>query len=204
MAAFQNFRTAFHGFNREDVVHYLEYIGNKHTSQLNQLKTELQVQGEELAALREQAAQYPALQEELTALREEKARLEQALADAPQAPVEDVDALHAELASLRTQLTEARANAAASRELSELETYRRAERAERLAAERVSLLYDRANGALAEATLLTDETASQMGEAADRLSVQLAELQTTLLQGKAKMKDASAAMYAIRPIQNDE
>ena len=31
MASSQNFRTAFNGFNREDVVHYLEYINTKRT-----------------------------------------------------------------------------------------------------------------------------------------------------------------------------
>ena len=40
MASSQNFRTAFNGFNREDVVHYLEYINTKHTNQLNQLTAE--------------------------------------------------------------------------------------------------------------------------------------------------------------------
>ena len=33
MAAPQNFRSAFNGFNREDVVHYLEYLNSKHQNQ---------------------------------------------------------------------------------------------------------------------------------------------------------------------------
>ena len=41
MSASYNFRTAFNGFNREDVVHYIEYINSKHTTQLNQLRTDL-------------------------------------------------------------------------------------------------------------------------------------------------------------------
>ena len=40
MSVPQNFRSAFNGFNREDVVHYLEYINNKHTAQVNQLEEE--------------------------------------------------------------------------------------------------------------------------------------------------------------------
>ena len=40
MAASQNFRSAFNGFNREDVAHYLEYINTKHTNQINQLTAE--------------------------------------------------------------------------------------------------------------------------------------------------------------------
>ena len=41
MAAPQNFRTAFHGFNREDVVRYIEYLGAKHAAQINELNNEL-------------------------------------------------------------------------------------------------------------------------------------------------------------------
>ena len=37
MATPQSFRSAFNGFNREDVVHYLEYLNAKHASQLDQL-----------------------------------------------------------------------------------------------------------------------------------------------------------------------
>ena len=40
MAEFQKFRSSLGGFNREDVVHYIEYINNKHAAQLNQLKNE--------------------------------------------------------------------------------------------------------------------------------------------------------------------
>ena len=37
MATPQNFRSAFNGFNRQDVVHYLEYINTKHQDQINSL-----------------------------------------------------------------------------------------------------------------------------------------------------------------------
>ena len=40
MPAPQNFRSAFNGFNREDVVRYLEYINAKHTAEVNQLTSE--------------------------------------------------------------------------------------------------------------------------------------------------------------------
>lgn len=36
----QTFRTAFNGFNREDVVHFLEYTNNKHQIQLDALREE--------------------------------------------------------------------------------------------------------------------------------------------------------------------
>ena len=53
MAAPQNFRSAFNGFNRQDVVHYLEYINTKHQDQINSLT-------EERDALRAQIEQMQA------------------------------------------------------------------------------------------------------------------------------------------------
>ena len=37
----QNFRSAFNGFNREDVVRYIEYINSRHNTEINVLKSEL-------------------------------------------------------------------------------------------------------------------------------------------------------------------
>ena len=59
MAVTQRFRSAFHGFNREDVVNYIEYLNNQHVAQINQLNTQLQeakgaVSAEELADLQAQ------------------------------------------------------------------------------------------------------------------------------------------------------
>ena len=59
MAATQHFRSAFNGFNREDVVNYIEYLNNHHTAQVNQLNNQLQeakgaVSAEEVASLQAQ------------------------------------------------------------------------------------------------------------------------------------------------------
>ena len=40
MAEKNTFRSALNGFNREDVVHYIEYLNSKHTAQINQLESE--------------------------------------------------------------------------------------------------------------------------------------------------------------------
>lgn len=56
MAQTHNFRSAIGGFNREDVVRYIEYINGKHISLVNQLKSENQALKDELAALRDQSA----------------------------------------------------------------------------------------------------------------------------------------------------
>ena len=79
MAAQQNFRSAFNGFNREDVAHYLEYINTKHTNQINQLTAENEELRSRLAQQPEedQQALIEQLQAECAAL---NARLEELLA----------------------------------------------------------------------------------------------------------------------------
>ena len=68
MAAAQRFRSAFNGFNREDVVHYIDYLNNHYTSQIQQLNNQLQ----EAAAKRED----PQLRGELDAALAKIAELE--------------------------------------------------------------------------------------------------------------------------------
>ena len=179
MAAFQNFRSAVGGFNREDVVRYIEYINNKHSSQINQLNTEMQALQEELAQLRGQT--------------DLSAQLEEANARIAQLEQErDVLAAQVEQMVNRPQTD------------GELEAYRRAERAERIAADRVAQLYNQANGALADATAKADDTATQVTELTDALMVQLQQLQTVLSSGGNSMRDAAAALFAIRPATNEE
>ena len=73
MAA-QQFRSAFHGFNREDVGRYIEYLNNQHKTQIDQLNNQLQT-----------AKTAPAnddLQAQLNAALEKCAQLEAQLAAA--------------------------------------------------------------------------------------------------------------------------
>ena len=75
MSKNKTFRTALNGFNREDVVHYIEYINAQHAAQVNQLTAELEQLRNQSAA----PAENPALQETVEQLREENARLEERL-----------------------------------------------------------------------------------------------------------------------------
>jgi len=70
----QNFRKSIGGFNREDVVQYIEFINNRHNTQVNQLKAELQTVKDELAA----ALQDASVMEEVDYVR---AQLDAALAE---------------------------------------------------------------------------------------------------------------------------
>ncbi len=51
-----NFRSAFRGFNREDVVHYIEYMNSRHQAELEQLQNQLKnLKNEDLMARLEAA-----------------------------------------------------------------------------------------------------------------------------------------------------
>lgn len=229
MAALQNFRSALNGFNREDVVHYIEYINTAHASQVGQLNTELQQLRAELKSLREQPkpdnsallqelAETKTANETLTQSLEEKTAqctaLELSLAEAEakaaaleqtaQDRKERCAQLQEEVDTLREQLEQARQEASRPQTEEELEAYRRAERAERLASARVAQLYAQANGILADSTVRVDETANQVSDMVDQVAVQLAQLQTSVLASKGALKDAAAALYAVRPIEVEE
>ena len=198
MAASYNFRTGFNGFNREDVVHYIEFINTKHTTQINQLKTDLAAAQQENAALRAKPAQDPQVLEQLEALNDKCAQKELRIEELRKALEEATaqrDAAQQELAAAKAQL----ANQPQYRNNDELEAYRRAERVERQAKERSDAIYQRANSVLADATAKVDDTASQVAVIADQVTAQLQALQSAVSGSKAALKDAATTLYAIRP-----
>ena len=177
MAAPQNFRSAFNGFNREDVVHYLEYINNKHTAQVNQLE-------EENVALRAQLSEdqtetIEALTEQLNEALARCAELEKQLAEKPE-PAQPESTLSASAAE-------------------ELEAYRRAERIEREAKERSELVYFQANGVLTEATAKVDSISADITDMADQVMQQLTQLQMAVSSSKQALQDAASIMNTIKP-----
>ena len=191
MAASQNFRSAFNGFNREDVVHYLEYLNAKHTNQINQLTAEneaLRAQVDTLPELESQQLLVASLEEkcaELTRLLEAaQARCEELEQAAAQKPVEDAPAQEPSLSPSASE---------------ELEAYRRAERIEREAKERAELVYFQANGVLTEATAKVDGISADITEMADQVMTQLTQLQVAISSSKQALQDASSIMGTIRP-----
>ena len=222
MAAPQNFRSAFNGFNREDVVHFIEYLNAKHTAELNQLNSELELLRSKLAqqenadALRVQLEEALTAGEKLTAenaalssiCEELEDKLRNAMAT-PAAPVID-PTLEIRCSELEQQLRDAIAardaaiaKAAQVSHEQELEAYRRAERTERIARERAEQIYRKANGALADATVKVEEAFAQIGDLSDKVSAQLAQLQSAVSGSKQALSDASATLYTIRPDGNE-
>ena len=186
MAATHNFRSALSGFNREDVVHYIEYLNTKHNSALNQLKSENQNLTDELNALREK----PDLTEECAQLQEENSTLKAQL-----------DEMAAQVADLTAQLEQAQQVVPLAD--SELEAYRRAEKAERTAKERARQIYCQATGALADATTQVDEAAEQFKLLSQRITTHLADMQATVDRSKNALLGAAATMYTIAPENNE-
>ena len=191
MAASQNFRSAFNGFNREDVVHYLEYLNAKHSNQINQLTAEneaLRAQVDTLPELESQQLLVASLEEkcaELTRLLEAaQARCEELEQAAAQKPVEDAPAQEPSLSPSASE---------------ELEAYRRAERIEREAKERAELVYFQANSVLTEATAKVDGISADITEMADQVMTQLTQLQVAISSSKQALQDASSIMGTIRP-----
>ena len=166
MAGIQHFRSALGGFNREDVVRYIEYINHQHNSQIQQLNTQLQTAQEALA----RAKAAPQTDGELQA---------------------KLDAALARCTELESQLTN-QGQSAPVLNGDELEAYRRAEKAERLARERAAQIYAQANAVLADATVKVEAASDGMNAMADQIAAQLQ-------QSKQELQEAVSSMYAIRP-----
>lgn len=182
MSAPSKFRSAFNGFNREDVVHYLEYLNSKHTAQVNQLTSEadfLRAKLDTLAPSQDQSEAIAALEAERDELRAQ------------------VEALQA-----RCEELEQNASGPVCTPSEELEVYRRAERTERAARERADLIYRQASGVLAEASVRVNDVTAQVGPMADQILTQLAQLQTAIAAGKQSLQDASVILSTLRSADN--
>ena len=167
----QSFRTAFGGFNKEDVVRYLEYLNNKHQNQVNQLNTEL----DELRAA--QGESIPNSQDEIFRLEAENQQLRA-----------QKEALESRCAELTAQLENAQkapdTSAAAAFDSRELDAYRQAERIQKEAQDRVELLYFQANHILSDANARLDHAAGDVTELTDQVMQQITQLQIAITSGK--------------------
>ena len=210
----KNFRSAFNGFNREDVVRYIEYMNNHHTTQLNELNTELEFLRAKLKAAQAAPSIDSEMIDRLNAALLQIGELETRCAELEKERDEALAVngdpeLEAKCAELTRERDEALAAAEAARAAQvaaaqncaaqELEAYRRAERTERLAKERAEQVYSKVNGVLSDATVKVDEAAAQIGEVSDQVLARLNQLQNAVSGSKQALEEAVATMYAIRP-----
>lgn len=180
----QNFRKAVNGFNRHDVVTYIEYLNNKHRSEIIQLQNQLKSVSRPVedtglttkcAALE---AENTALKEELEALRTQLADLQAAPKTEPVVPVPVI---------------------APSCTEQELEAYRRAERVERLAMERARILSQQTKGILADATAQIHISATQLEEAAKTMAAHMDTYKTAVLSAGNILNNAAASLGTVYP-----
>ena len=192
MSTPQSFRSALNGFNREDVVHYLEYLNTKHSNQVNQLTAENET-------LRQQVEGLPDAESQrllVASLEEKCAELTWQLEQSQSRCAELEQQLEQSHCAVPEQVQEPALSPSASEEL---EAYRRAERIEREAKERAELVYFQANNVLTEASARVDGISSDITEMADKVMTQLTQLQVAVSSSKQALQDASSIMGAIRP-----
>lgn len=199
-----NFRSAFNGFNREDVVHYIEYLNTNHENQVRQLQADLAAMQreafmatpdpdleEQIEEMKEQFEQQEAV---LTALNAEKDEL---LAKCSQMEAvlsvmaTENKTLSDKVAQLESQLANAEKAATDTKPTmspymeEELAAYRRAERVERLATQRANAIYRNLQGALQDTAAQTDHAVANLDSIVDQVSAQFSALRDALSDSKS-------------------
>ena len=191
-----NFRSSLHGFNRQDVANYLEYLNNRHAAQVNQLNTDLE-------ALRRQA-EAPAEDPQRTALEARCRELEQQLSIARQERDEALaqrEAAEQKLASARQDREEALLRSCGEKLEAnrELEAYRRAERTERMARERAEQVYSETGTVLTQASNRIEAALRQMTGVSQQVTGQLDTLQTAIASSRLALQDAAQTIDKLKP-----
>ena len=139
MAEHQNFRIGFNGFNRDDVVKYIEQLNARHNAEVNRLKSDLHYLQEKLDNQTPTAPAAPVVVEGVpeSVVEELEERLAQAEEAARTAEAE-LQAQKNENRRLQDLLDTALTRQSENRASAELDIYPRAERVEREARSRAS------------------------------------------------------------------
>lgn len=191
-----NFRSSLHGFNRQDVASYLEYLNNRHAAQVNQLNTDLE-------GLRRQAA-APVEDPQRAALEARCRELEQQLEAARKERDEALaqrEAAEQKLASARQDREEALLRSCGEKLEAnrELEAYRRAERTERMARERAEQVYSETGTVLTQASNRIEAALRQMTGISQQVTGQLDTLQTAIASSRLALQDAAQTIDKLKP-----
>ena len=191
-----NFRSSLHGFNRQDVANYLEYLNNRHAAQVNQLNTDLE-------ALRRQA-EAPAEDPQRAALETRCQELEQQLAAARKERDEALaqkEAVEQKLEAAQLDREEALLRSSGEKldANRELEAYRRAERTERVARERAAQVYSETGTVLTQASNRIEAALRQMTGISQQVTGQLDTLQTAIASSRLALQDAAQTIDKLKP-----
>ena len=191
-----NFRSSLHGFNRQDVANYLEYLNNRHAAQVNQLNTDLE-------ALRRRAA-APVEDPQRTALEARCRELEQQLETARKERDEALaqkEAVEQKLEAAQRDREEALLRSCGEKLEAnrELEAYRRAERTERMARERAEQVYSETGTVLTQASNRIEAALRQMTGISQQVTGQLDTLQTAIASSRLALQDAAQTIDKLKP-----
>ena len=220
MADFSKFRTAVSGFNRTDVVNYIESASIEHQKALRKLTDErdrlagenagLQTQLEELQAQLQQAKdeaearseelqqakeENESLSEQLNTLAQEGAELAEQLKQAESAPQPEAepDVQPEEPAQADPSVTE-----------KELAAYRRAEQAERNAAVRARRIYAQLSNLCEDARGRYLDSGEEIAALTADLSTGLSRLQDALADVQVIFDDAQNAFDGMQLPETDD
>ena len=180
------FRSSFNGFNREDVVRYMEFINNKHSAQVAQLTNELEYLRGKQDTL--DSNRVSELEKQLSAAQAENEVLKHRIA-----------ALERSLEEANAALSQTAPPAAApvTPSESELEAYRRAERVERVAKERARQLGQQTADALGRIHEQMDQVSASLSETAEEMAQQLTQLQEAVALSRQTLEDAAGMAQAL-------
>ena len=209
----QTFRSAFNGFNREDVVNHISYMTTKHETLVNQLRSEAETLRTELGDLRDQLdmdaaeqSRIPELEQIIADRDAELAAVREELETANQLLNEQAE----QMAALREELEEAREAAAkpapiekSANHWDELRAYRRAETVERQARDRVNVLFDSATTALRSAGATLGDTTAAFDTLAEKFRADLVALMETIENGRGALGAVADTLDGLRPEETE-
>ncbi len=204
MAAVDNFRSSLHGFNRTDVVQFIQQQTATHEKAMRSLKdenTRLQAEMDELRKENERLTlQNESLILELEAVRvamlEEKPQPEPQIAPQPEPQPEPAPVLDAPIAPVETVATTMPSD---FNEM-ELAAYRRAEMTERMARERAASSANRMKLIFAQTDEKLAISAQDIATVYDALRTDYEQLQQILAAVQAVVNESSAGLKAAADI----
>ena len=210
------FRNALHGFNRDDVVSYIDSTAKQHEAELRQAQEQnlrLQRQLDEANQIIASLRASEDVQQELDAAKERISRLlqdnealaeqvntlEEALANAPKEPeVPEVvtQDLTAPIPAIQEVLP---VEVAPSKDYTELElaAYRRAELAERVARERAADVYREVNAVFSHATSKMDGGRQDLEQMTRTIQADVNQLMNVLAGIRSAYDEAEVSFNAV-------
>ena len=188
MADMSKFRSALGGFNREDVVNYIESMSLEQQKQLRKLQEENEKLRSEKNALAELLA---AANSDLSTLREQDAALSEQVELLAQQAAELAGQVKAESEKAPEETSEA-AEPVDYTSL-ELEAYRRAEQTERNAAVRADKIYRQLTALCEHARERYSDAGDEIAALSEDLTANLGRLQETLAELRLVFDEAENA-----------